>query len=174
VLWLTLLGLAATGVRSLAANAPEPRRFEVTASRYQFVPARIEVRQGDVVELVLRSLDTDHGMAIKAYGVKVAIPKGGESVGVSFLASRPGPSFECSSIAVGTQADGWSSWWRRRSEGGILVAGWTPSRVNPRRGGRRIWPWLFGTAQVATAVALMLPPTTRTSTSTGRSPISRS
>ena len=97
VLCLTLLGLAATGVRSLAANAPEPRRFEVTASRYQFVPARIEVRQGDVVELVLRSLDTDHGMAIKAYGVKVAIPKGGERVGVSFLASRPGTfPFECS------------------------------------------------------------------------------
>ncbi len=34
---------------------------------------------------------------IKAYGVKVAIPKGGESVGVSFLASRPGTfPFECS------------------------------------------------------------------------------
>ncbi len=95
--WLLLLGLAPTGVRSLAANAPETRRFEITASRYQFVPARIEVRQGDVVELVLRSLDTDHGLAIKAYGVKVAIPKGGESVGVSFVARQPGTfPFECS------------------------------------------------------------------------------
>ncbi len=97
VLWLTLLGLAAAGVRSLAASAPDTRRFEITASRYAFDPARIEVRQGDVVELVLRSLDTDHGMAIKAYGVKVAIPKGGERVGVSFVAGQPGTfPFECS------------------------------------------------------------------------------
>jgi cytochrome c oxidase subunit 2 len=94
---LSLPGLASPGARSLAAPAPEVRRFEVTASRYRFDPPRIEVRQGEVVELVLRSLDTDHGMAIKAYGVKVAIPKGGEPVGVSFVASRPGTfPFECS------------------------------------------------------------------------------
>ena len=93
----TLLGLAAVGVGSLAAAAPDIRRFEITASRYRFDPARIEVRPGDVVELVLRSLDTDHGIAIKAYGVKVAIPKGGERVGVSFVASRPGTfPLECS------------------------------------------------------------------------------
>ena len=69
----------------------------MTASRYAFEPARVEVRQGDVVELVLRSADTDHGLAIKAYAVKVTIPKGGESVGVSFVASRPGTfPIECS------------------------------------------------------------------------------
>ena len=94
---LLLMGLAAAGVRSLAADAPETRRFEIAASRYRFDPARVEVRQGDVVELVLRSLDTDHGIAIKAYGVKVAIPKGGERVGVSFVANQPGTfPFECS------------------------------------------------------------------------------
>jgi heme/copper-type cytochrome/quinol oxidase subunit 2 len=60
-------------------------------------PARIEVRQGDIVELVLRSADTDHGLAIKAYAVKVAIPKGGDTVGVSFVASRAGTfPIECS------------------------------------------------------------------------------
>jgi cytochrome c oxidase subunit 2 len=73
------------------------RRVEVTASRYKFEPARIEVKQGEIVELVLRSADTDHGLAIKAYGVKVAIPKGGEAVGVSFVASRIGAfPIECS------------------------------------------------------------------------------
>jgi cytochrome c oxidase subunit 2 len=97
VLWLAVPALAAAGARSLAVAAPEVRRIEITASRYRFDPARVEVRQGEVVELVLRSLDTDHGMAIKAYAVKVAIPKGGEAVGVSFVATRPGTfPFECS------------------------------------------------------------------------------
>ena len=93
--WTVVVGLLPAGAASSAAEAAQ--RFEVTASRYKFEPARIEVRQGDVVELVLRSADTDHGLAIKAYAVKVAIPKGGETVGVSFVASRPGTfPIECS------------------------------------------------------------------------------
>lgn len=93
--WTVVLGLLPAGAASSAAEATQ--RVEVTASRYKFEPARIEVRQGDVVELVLRSADTEHGLAIKAYAVKVAIPKGGETVGVSFVASRPGTfPIECS------------------------------------------------------------------------------
>ena len=93
--WTLVIGLVPALVSSSAAQAPS--RFEVTASRYAFEPARVEVRQGDVVELVLRSADTDHGLAIKAYAVKVAIPRGGETVGVSFVASQPGTfPIECS------------------------------------------------------------------------------
>jgi len=88
VLTTLVLGLLPAGAAPSAAGSAQ--RFEVTASRYRFEPARLEVRQGDVVELVLRSADTDHGLAIKAYAVKVAIPKGGETVGVSFVASRSG------------------------------------------------------------------------------------
>jgi len=91
---MIVLGLPA-GAASSAAGATQ--RFEVTASRYKFEPARLEVRQGDVVELVLRSADTDHGLAIQSYAVKVAIPKGGETVGVSFVANRVGTfPIECS------------------------------------------------------------------------------
>ena len=94
---MLLAGLVPDAASALAAEVHEKRRFEVTASRYAFSPARIEVEQGDVVELVLRSADTDHGLAIKAYALKVAIPKGGETVGVSFVASRPGTfPIECS------------------------------------------------------------------------------
>jgi cytochrome c oxidase subunit II len=93
--WTVVLGLLTASAVSSAAGTAQ--RFEVTASRYKFEPARIEVRQGDVVELVLRSADTDHGVAIKAYAVKVAIPKGGDTVGVSFVASRAGTfPIECS------------------------------------------------------------------------------
>jgi len=95
--WLLLAGLAPSAAGAFAAEARETKRFEMTASRYAFSPARIEVKQGEVVELVLRSADTDHGFAIKANSVKVAIPKGGEIVGVSFVASRPGTfPIECS------------------------------------------------------------------------------
>jgi cytochrome c oxidase subunit 2 len=95
ILSTVVLGLLPAGKASSAAGAAQ--RFEVTASRYRFEPDRIEVRQGDLVELVLRSADTDHGLAIKAYSVKVAIPKGGEPVGVCFVANRPGTfPFECS------------------------------------------------------------------------------
>ena len=95
--WVLLAGLAPSGAGAFAAEAKETKRFEVTASRYRFEPARLEVRQGDVVELVLRSADTDHGLAIQAYAVKVAIPKGGETVGVSFVANRVGTfPIECS------------------------------------------------------------------------------
>lgn len=66
------------------------RTFEIVASRYAFDPARVEVAQGDHVKLLLRSTDTIHGLAIEAYGVKVAIPKGGEEVSVEFMAHRPG------------------------------------------------------------------------------------
>ncbi len=89
VLSATTLVLGGVGYGRAAVDAPA-RRIEVTASRYRFEPSRIEVTQGDVVDLVVRSADTDHGFAIEAYNVKVEVPKGGEPVAVSFLASRPG------------------------------------------------------------------------------------
>ena len=114
VLWLSVAGLAPAGLSGVAADVSPPRRFEVTASRYKFEPSRIEVRQGDVVDLVLRSADTEHGFAIKAYKVKVAIPKGGETVGVSFVASRAGTfPIECSE---------WCGWGHRRMKCELVVA----------------------------------------------------
>ena len=94
---LSALAVALAGASRVGADTPSPRRFEVTASRYKFEPSRIEVTQGDVVDLVVRSADTDHGFAIKAFKVKVPIPKGGAPVAVSFVASRAGTfPIECS------------------------------------------------------------------------------
>ena len=85
------------GRPGLASSDAPVKRFEITAARFRFEPAEIEVQAGDVVELVLRSADTDHGVAIKALGVKAAIPKSGAAVTVSFVAARPGRfKFECS------------------------------------------------------------------------------
>jgi cytochrome c oxidase subunit 2 len=99
--WVVLAPLAVVlatvvggGLPPLALGSDEqgstPRTFEIVASRYAFDPARIEARQGDHVKLVLRSADTTHGLEIERYGVKVVIPKGGEEVGVEFMAHRPG------------------------------------------------------------------------------------
>lgn len=78
---MALAGVLPLFVSADEGSAGETRRFTVTASRYAFDPDRIEVRQGDHVELVLRSADTIHGLGIEAYGVKVAIPK--ERVGTT-------------------------------------------------------------------------------------------
>jgi len=93
--WTVVSGAMCAGAASSAVEVTQ--RVEVTASRYRFDPTRIEVNRGDVVDLVLRSADTEHGLAIKAYGVKVAIPRGGEAVGVAFVAGRVGTfPIECS------------------------------------------------------------------------------
>jgi cytochrome c oxidase subunit 2 len=92
----TAPGAHGTGSTSTSTDAPT-RRVEITAHRYAFDPARIEVQQGETVELVLHSTDTDHGFQIKALGVKLGIPKGGAAVTATFVARQAGRfPIECS------------------------------------------------------------------------------
>lgn len=87
--------LAATPVAW--SEPPAARTFEITASRYTFEPAQIEVQEGERVIVKLHSTDTDHGFAIKEFKVTVAIPKGGEVVSAEFVASKAGTfRFACS------------------------------------------------------------------------------
>lgn len=82
---------AAVVAMSVGAGEPVPAKtFDVVASKYEFEPSTIEVEEGDVVELRLKSADVEHGVGIKAFGVKKTIPKGGEVVTVRFTASKPG------------------------------------------------------------------------------------
>ena len=53
----------------------EPKVFEVVARRFDFEPATIEVTEGDRVRLVVRSADGPHGVEIKAFKVKKAVPR---------------------------------------------------------------------------------------------------
>jgi len=92
------IGMAATlGAATAQAVRPQGEQpghgvktFDVTASRFKFEPAVLEVTEGDTVVLTLRSADTIHGLAIKALGVKLVIPKSKEPVSVRFAASRAG------------------------------------------------------------------------------------
>lgn len=101
---MVAFGMAAAlgGAATAQAIRPQPEQtghivktFEVTASRFKFEPAVLEVTEGDTVVLTLRSADTIHGLAIKALGVKIVIPKNREPVSVRFVAPRAG-TFEIS------------------------------------------------------------------------------
>ena len=74
-------------------TASEPKTFEVVAKRFSFEPATIEVVEGDRVRLVVRSADGPHGVEIKQFKVKKAVPRakpGDSPVIIDFVASTPG------------------------------------------------------------------------------------
>jgi cytochrome c oxidase subunit 2 len=77
--------------------APEPRTFdktfEVVARRFAFEPATIEVTEGDRVRLIVRSADGPHGVEIKEFKVKKAVPRakpGDSPITIEFVASKAG------------------------------------------------------------------------------------
>lgn len=74
------------------------RVINVVAERFTFVPSQIKLRQGEVVELRIRSLDTNHGFLIREADVNVIVPKRGKGdARILFRAQRKGVfPFECS------------------------------------------------------------------------------
>jgi cytochrome c oxidase subunit 2 len=94
---VVLTSIAAFGPRSarptLAAQEPEPRVFEVLARRFEFEPGTIEVTEGERVRLLVRSADGPHGVEIKQFKVKKAVPRakpGDSPVTIEFTASSAG------------------------------------------------------------------------------------
>jgi cytochrome c oxidase subunit 2 len=80
-------------VRPVAQGRPpedEPRVIEVIAKRFTFEPARIEVKEGERIRLVVKSADGVHGLEIKKFKVNKKIPRGGEAVTIEFVANAPG------------------------------------------------------------------------------------
>jgi cytochrome c oxidase subunit 2 len=96
LLTFLIFAAASVSIRALrqdAAPATEPRTFEVIARRFAFEPATIEVTQGERVRLLVRSADGPHGVEIKAFNVKKAVPRakpGDEPVAIEFVASEAG------------------------------------------------------------------------------------
>jgi len=87
---------------ALLAQQPDQRKpdrtISILAERFTYNPSRINVKQGQLVEFVLESDDTDHGFKIPSAGIDVAIPPSGKGeVRVRFLARDKGTfEFECS------------------------------------------------------------------------------
>lgn len=85
------------GALLLTAAATEPeqpkadREISIVAERFSFVPSRIKLKQGEVVIFRIRSLDTNHGFAIREAGVNVIVPKRGKGEArVLFRAQKKG------------------------------------------------------------------------------------
>ena len=88
-----ILGSIAAVAQQSASSAPEPKVFEVVARRFSFEPATIEVVEGDTVRLLVRSADGPHGVEIKAFRVKKAVPRakpGDPPVTIEFVAKTAG------------------------------------------------------------------------------------
>ena len=89
---LVLAGVPLTlGVTALLAAPPaDPRTIEITARRFVFEPAEIEVRVGEPVRLVVRSADGVHGLEIKKMKVQKLVPRGGEPVVIDLTPKEAG------------------------------------------------------------------------------------
>jgi plastocyanin len=70
-------------------QAPTVRLWEVTASRYKFAPARIEVLQDDVVKIELRTGDIAHSLTIDAYRIAKRVNPD-QPITFEFRADQPG------------------------------------------------------------------------------------
>ena len=93
---ILLLAAAAFGQQP-PAGKPD-RVITIAAERFTFNPAKVTVKQGELIEFVLTSDDTDHGFRIPSAGIDVAIPQAGKGeVRVRFIAKEKGTvTFECS------------------------------------------------------------------------------
>lgn len=109
--WVSFAGAAAlvaaagavTGVAGGQPAAPPARTIEVSAGEYKFQPEVIEVTEGERVVLKARVTDgKKHGLAIKEFGVKVALPKTGEVVPIEFVAGKPGTYTIACSVYCGS------------------------------------------------------------------------
>jgi cytochrome c oxidase subunit II len=64
--------------------------IQITASRYAFDPATIQVHAGEPVRIVIRSKDGVHGFSIPKLKIDVSVPQGGDPVTVEFTAPIAG------------------------------------------------------------------------------------
>src|SRR6266478_1742902 len=74
------------------------RVISIVAERFTFNPSRVTLKQGDLVEFVLSSEDTDHGFRIHDANVDLTIPQQGKGEArVRLVLNKKGRFvFECS------------------------------------------------------------------------------
>ena len=91
--------LLAGGLRGqLPADQQPVHEIRMTAKKYEFQPAELRITAGEKVRLLVTVLDRDHGLEIKAVGIKVKLKKGVETA-VEFTATQPGEfAFQCANF----------------------------------------------------------------------------
>lgn len=93
-------GVLALGVAQARAQqetpSGEPRKITVTAKKYEFSPARIELKAGEETQITFESQDAKHGFTCKELGVdKVEFEKDKPAT-VTIKAEKAGTyAFKC-------------------------------------------------------------------------------
>ena len=67
---LSALLLAAPMFVQAIRIQPGPRRIEVTAKRFAFLPGEVTLKKGEPVVLVLKSVDVPHGVRFSGLGIE--------------------------------------------------------------------------------------------------------
>ncbi len=98
---LTVASAWATGGSPASGGkAPqgEAREIQMTAKKYEFSPAVIEVKQGEHIKLVITATDRDHGFECPQFHLNQRLKKG-EPATVEFTADQAGTfPFHCSVV----------------------------------------------------------------------------
>ena len=83
------LSLSPRGRAAAQKTDPATRTFSLTARRYRFEPARIEVVQDDLVKIELRTEDIAHSWTVDDYRIAKRVGPGGP-VTLEFRADKVG------------------------------------------------------------------------------------
>lgn len=89
---ITILVLFSLPNRTEAKSKGNPAgqtEIKVIARRYRFEPAQITVRKGSRVRLVVTSVDVDHGLAIREFGIDKRVKKGATEI-IEFSPDKEG------------------------------------------------------------------------------------
>jgi cytochrome c oxidase subunit II len=81
-LFAATLGILAFAFSAHAASsdgAAAPRKIQVVAKRFAYIPADIDLKKGEPVVLELTSLDVAHGVKFKELNLETEIKKDGKS-----------------------------------------------------------------------------------------------
>lgn len=96
ILGITCMLLAAMAVPPAVRAQSAVNEITMTAKKYEFNPAKIRVKQGEHVRLVITATDHDHGFKLEAFQIDQELKKG-KAVTVEFTADKAGTfPFECS------------------------------------------------------------------------------
>jgi cytochrome c oxidase subunit 2 len=93
---IVVASLALVSVASVA-SAAVVRKVTLQAKKFEWIPASIEVKVGQPVELTLVTLDVPHGISSRDLNIPPTTFRKGQPATVTFTPTEPGTfSFKCS------------------------------------------------------------------------------
>jgi cytochrome c oxidase subunit 2 len=117
------LAVCALPVLSAAAQDAAPgapaRKITVTAKKYEFSPARIEMKVGEPVEITLQAEDTTHGFTCKELGIDKVVAEQGKPQTFVVTPQKAGTyKFKCAK---------WCGFGHGKMKGEIVVTSASPT-----------------------------------------------